>query len=183
MLISLNNAMEHVESKIRPYFSEYEFTRFTSSDLSTGTAAPKFEQNFHELVPLWISYQYAVDNERNNAGALFKEILLKEKDLVSWYANHQYRIASVTIASPGVWTLFDHDFTFNDQVIIETSGALPTGLSTGTWYYVIPLDANTFMLSASYTGVAINTTGTQSGTHFIGTMTNPVMSMREVNFY
>lgn len=46
-----------------------------------------------------------------------------------------------------------------------TTGALPTGLVANTRYYVVNATANTFQLSATINGAAINTTGTQSGTH------------------
>lgn len=46
-----------------------------------------------------------------------------------------------------------------------TTGALPTGLVANTRYYVVNATANTFQLSTTINGTAINTTGTQSGTH------------------
>lgn len=86
------------------------------------------------------------------------------------------RTFTVTIASPGVFTLAAHGFWAGQPVIPTTSGALPTGLTTGTIYYVVggtSLTTNTFQLSATIGGAAINTTGSQSGTH---TMTNYVQS-------
>lgn len=74
---------------------------------------------------------------------------------------------TVTIASPGVFTLNNHGLTVNDRVQFTTTGALPTGLSTATTYYVISsgLTANNFQVSASLSGTAVNTSGSQSGTH------------------
>src|SRR6185312_3953121 len=46
-----------------------------------------------------------------------------------------------------------------------TTGSLPTGLATATKYYVKNVSGNTFNLSATPFGTAINTSGTQSGTH------------------
>jgi hypothetical protein len=52
-----------------------------------------------------------------------------------------------------------------DPVRLQTTGALPTGLTANTTYYVVNSATNTFQLSATRGGAAINTSGTQSGTH------------------
>lgn len=72
---------------------------------------------------------------------------------------------SVTIASPGVVTLNSHGFVANDVVILQTTGALPTGLSVNTRYFVRNPTTNTFELSTTSGGSSINTSGSQSGTH------------------
>lgn len=76
---------------------------------------------------------------------------------------------TVTIASPGVFTSNGHGFTAGSTVVFATTGALPTGLTAGTTYYVISsgLTANAFQVSATLGGAAINTSGSQSGTHTI----------------
>ena len=74
---------------------------------------------------------------------------------------------TVTIASPGVFTLNGHGLINGDPVRLSTTGALPTGLNTTTTYFVVGADANTFRLSATVGGAAINTSGTQSGTHTV----------------
>ena len=174
MLIMVNNAQERVETKIREWVSEYNFTRWTSGDLSTGTAVPKFNTLFHELIPLWVSYQWYVENansENSNAQVatlLLREIQIKESEMERWYGMHSFRVGSVTIATPGVFTLDNHKLSTNDRIILETSGALPTGLSADTWYYVIYTTEHTFKVSSTRDGSAINTTGSQSGTHFVG---------------
>lgn len=73
---------------------------------------------------------------------------------------------TITIASPGVITTSaTHGYQVNDPVAFDTTGALPTGLSTGTTYYVktIPTTSS-FTVSATAGGAAINTSGSQSGT-------------------
>lgn len=72
---------------------------------------------------------------------------------------------TMTIASPCVVTKAAHGFTGNEPVVLTTTGALPTGLTAGTTYYVKFIDANTFNLSATPGGANINTSGSQSGTH------------------
>jgi hypothetical protein len=76
---------------------------------------------------------------------------------------------TMTIAAPGVVTYTDAaDIWANDDpVVFTTTGALPTGLTVGTTYYVVNLTAgaNTFEVSATVGGGSIATTGTQSGVH------------------
>lgn len=80
---------------------------------------------------------------------------------------------TVTIASPAVVTQAGHNYTSTGTGIFvpTTTGALPTGLTAGTVYYVIPttVSGNTFQLATSianaFAGTAVNTSGSQSGTH------------------
>lgn len=75
--------------------------------------------------------------------------------------------ATVTIsfASPGVVTWNSHGLAADTPVRFTTTGALPTGLSTGTTYYVRNPGANTFEVALTAGGTSINTTGAGSGTH------------------
>lgn len=86
-----------------------------------------------------------------------------------WLGPRNYQVCTITIAAPGVVTLTDHGLGWKDQVVFSTTGALPTGLSADTYYYVIPIDLDTFSVSATSTGSAITTTGTQSGVHSLAT--------------
>lgn len=75
---------------------------------------------------------------------------------------------TITIASPAIITWVAHGLTSDDVVNFTTTGALPTGLSVGTDYYVLPLTNDTFnvcLASGGKNGTAVNTSGTQSGTH------------------
>lgn len=73
--------------------------------------------------------------------------------------------ANVTtpVSSPGVVTWTGHTLVANQAVTFTTSGALPTGLTAGTTYYVLNPAANTFNVSATPGGAAINFTGSTSG--------------------
>ena len=72
---------------------------------------------------------------------------------------------TITIASPAVVTWTGHSLANNTQVVLTTTGALPTGLVANTTYFVRNATANTFELSTISGGASINTTGTQSPTH------------------
>lgn len=75
--------------------------------------------------------------------------------------------ATVTVssASPGVVTWTAHGMSDGDPVVFTTTGALPTGLSANTTYYVVSATADMFQVSATQGGAPINTSGSPSGTH------------------
>lgn len=60
---------------------------FTSAEVSTGTKVPGFNSLYHDLIPLWASYNYAIANGLSNAPALFAEIQRKEDALEADYAR------------------------------------------------------------------------------------------------
>jgi microcystin-dependent protein len=78
---------------------------------------------------------------------------------------------TVTIATPGVFTLASHGMVTGSQVYLTTTGALPTGLAANTNYFIVNTGTNTFNLATTFanaiatTPVVIATSGTQSGTH------------------
>lgn len=87
-----------------------------------------------------------------------------------WNANIGFvqSEVSVTIATPGVFTSLGGAVLGNDTAVtLTTTGALPTGLDVGVTYFVVNYSGGTFNLSATRGGAAINTTGTQSGSHYI----------------
>lgn len=100
-------------------------------------------------------------------------IALKDWD----FLDRQYTLTTVadtftvTIASPGVFSLTAHGFTTGSVVYFATTGALPTGLTASVAYYVISagLTADAFQVSATIDGSAVNTSGSQSGTHTVTT--------------
>jgi len=72
---------------------------------------------------------------------------------------------TVTVASPGVFSWTAHGLTAGTPIKFSTTGALPTGLTAGTTYYVVNPTADAFSVAATPAGAAIATTGTQSGVH------------------
>ena len=84
----------------------------------------------------------------------------------SWTPVSKVATFTVTIATPGVITKVAHGFVANDPFVPTTTGALPTGMTAGTKYFVKTVStADTFTFSATAGGAAINTTGSQSGVH------------------
>ena len=76
---------------------------------------------------------------------------------------------TLTIASPCVITLSTR-LAEGTAIKLATTGALPTGLTAGTTYYLINVDGVTANLATTITGAAISTSGSQSGTHSISTL-------------
>jgi hypothetical protein len=76
---------------------------------------------------------------------------------------------TLTIAAPCVITL-TNVLAEGTAIKLATTGALPTGLTAGTTYYLINVDGVTANLAATLTGSAITTSGSQSGVHSISTL-------------
>lgn len=68
-------------------------------------------------------------------------------------------------ASTDTITASSHGLSNGDRVLLTSTTALPAGLSANTVYYVINSATNTFKLSATAGGPAINITDAGTGTH------------------
>ena len=66
------------------YF-DYATGKFTDGTGSTASL-PGFDSKYHELIPLWNAYDYAIANGKQNATLLMNKILLEEKALRTDYA-------------------------------------------------------------------------------------------------
>ncbi len=88
---------------------------------------------------------------------------------------------TISVGTPGVVTWNNHGLLAGQPVVFSTTGALPTGLTAGTVYYVSAtgLTTNAFSVSATVGGAAINTTAAGTGTH---TVTAPPAGMTDM-FY
>lgn len=72
---------------------------------------------------------------------------------------------TMTIAAPGVVSWTAHGLANGHSIVFTTTGALPTGITAGSTYYVVSAAANTFQVAATVGGASITTSGSQSGTH------------------
>jgi len=77
---------------------------------------------------------------------------------------------TISIASPAV-ILLTNLLPPNTPVRLTTTGALPTGLTANTTYYVVNISGLTCNLSATPGGTPITTSGTQSGVHTLNSAT------------
>lgn len=87
------------------------------------------------------------------------------------YSVEKYATAAVTItiATPGVVSWTGHGLENGQRVQITTTGALPTGLTASTTYFVAGKGTDDFKLATSLVNAAagtyITTSGSQSGVH------------------
>jgi uncharacterized membrane protein YiaA len=103
------------------------------------------------------------------------------------YMINSYSTSTVTmtIATPCVVTWTAHGLVSGQRIQFTTTGALPTGLSTATTYWITVIDANTFNVStslanaqaATFVATSGSQSGTQTATNFSITLTiNPAVA-------
>jgi hypothetical protein len=73
-------------SALKVYFKRGP-AEFTSGEVSTGTKQPGFALLFHDLIPTWVAYEYAVENGQPSANGLLAEIQRKEMELQKFYGH------------------------------------------------------------------------------------------------
>jgi hypothetical protein len=125
----------------------------TTSTWALGTAAGSLDTG--TIANSTWYYPYLI--QRTDTGVV---------DVLTSLAPGASATITMTVASPGIITWTGHGLQANAQVVFTTTGALPTGLTAGTTYYVkTVVSADTFSVAATQGGTAINTTGSQSGVH------------------
>jgi hypothetical protein len=76
---------------------------------------------------------------------------------------------TISIASPAIITFTGHGFDANDVIRFETTGSLPSGMSTSRLFFVdTVLSTDTFTIKDTITGDPLETSGTQSGIQSVG---------------
>lgn len=88
---------------------------------------------------------------------------VNQLEAVGVLTKYQTAPITVSIASPAVVTHTAHGLAAGTAVMFKTSGDLPTGLTAGATYYVKSPTTDTYQLSATSGGSAINTSGAQFG--------------------
>lgn len=87
----------------------------------------------------------------------------------------------ISVATPGVVTWVDHGFAAGQPIMFSTTGALPTGLSADTIYYVIAagLTADSFSVALTNGGAGVAVTAAGTG---IQTASAPPVGMTDMFF-
>jgi hypothetical protein len=115
---------------------------------------------------------------QNNFG---QDLIYGPRGAPLYYWNANIGTAStqftVTIASPAVITFSSISPPDGTAVTFTTTGALPTGLSVGTVYYIANSTGSSANLTATYGGATITTTGVQSGVHSVSARGIPLSSL------
>lgn len=63
------------------------YTRVPVYFTGTSTTVPGINPLFHDLIPYWMAYEFAMANGKNNATQLWQAIQLKEQSLYDFYGQ------------------------------------------------------------------------------------------------
>lgn len=142
----------------------------TPPSVFSGYATTIAQYRAHTMWPCGIAYDSSEDR-------WWRFELIAPAHAMNPAGDPASRTATVTIASPGVFTATAHGLVDGNTVRLVTTGALPTGLAADVTYYVVNKTTNTFELSLTSGGASINTSGSQSGTHTVhGPLTTQFMN-------
>lgn len=138
-----------------------------------GSGAWGIGESSFDSLRLWSQDNYGEDLVINPAGG----------EMYLWDASIGYRPPpiTITIATPAVITS-NNEIADNTAVMLQTDGALPTGLAVGIVYYVVNSTGLTFNLATTPGGSPIATTGTQSGTHSFCPRALPVQDLAGASY-
>jgi hypothetical protein len=81
--------------------------------------------------------------------------------------DYSERYKQFTAATSDTCTSPSHGYEDNDMVYLLSSGDLPAGLSSAIPYYIINSTSDTFKLSLTSGGAAVNITDTGAGFHYL----------------
>jgi hypothetical protein len=106
----------------------------------------------------------SVANEAAKLLARVNQALEHNSDLsILWSMPATFTFTAANASN--TYTATAHGQANGQKVRVSSSGVLPAGLSAGVDYYVIGAAANTFQLSASLGGAAVDITTDGTGTH------------------
>ena len=99
------------------------------------------------------------------------------------FSRFYFTTITISTADPAVFTLVDHELQIGDRIRLETTGALPTGLSVETDYWVVytGITTSSFSVSTSDGGEPIATTVDGSGTQSFIQMNRASLTPRPQN--
>lgn len=80
-------------------------------------------------------------------------------------STDEHPTTTFTAATTDIITSVKHGLVDDNEVIFTTTGTLPAGLATSTRYFVRDSDDDTYKVSATKGGTAVDITDTGSGTH------------------
>lgn len=156
--------------------AQADFRAIVAADLGTGTASSstylRGDQTWDtpptgDTIPVGTIVPYAGLSAPSGWLLCYGQSVSRSTYSALWAAISATKTTpTMTIASPCVVTSTGHNLAAGDPISFNTTGALPTGVTAGTTYYVAgTVTADTFNISATQGGANINTSGSQSGTH------------------
>jgi len=148
-----------VETPTEPSGNNYARVQLTTSNFgstaSSGSIANTAVINFPQASGSWGSIIGIGVYDASTSGNNVRKGYLTSGSYFTFSA----------LASTDVFTAPGHDLVLNDIVVVlDLSGsALPTGVTQGTSYYIINVSGDTFQLSTSQGGSAVNITVNGAG--------------------
>lgn len=115
-----------------------------------------------------LAYAWTYEWAGGTAGVLTTAGCSRDQ-LVYSVEKYATSVVTITIATPGVVSWTAHGLENGQRIQITTTGALPTGLTASTTYFVAGKATDDFKLATSLANAAagtyIATSGSQSGVH------------------
>lgn len=183
----LTSGVERLTKEMRIYKRQQNEDPF---GLIQGLPLNEFDRKFPRmLIQSGVPERFAFLREENGLQTVrFSHYPTQDKMRVEYdYIPIAPNQAVKTFTSAGITagtdliTITNHGFTNEQQVKLTTTLAdLPAGLSIETAYFVISATADTFKLSASLNGLAVDITDGGTGTHTISTIPPVPYSFRKV---
>ena len=88
-------------------------------------------------------------------------------DFFVWNGGTKANTVFTADHNTDIFTSAGHGLANGDQIVfVNSGGALPTGLSANTFYYVISVTTDTFQVSTTFGGGALNFSNNGSGTNY-----------------
>lgn len=102
----------------------------------------------------------------DNMRTKLEELALKLDNDPGLSNIHSFAPADVNTGTDTI-TIASHGYLNTQPVMFSSTGTLPAGLNSTSFYYIINSATNTFKVSATEGGAAVNITSTGSGVHTI----------------
>ncbi len=134
----------------------------TGAQLATATVQQT------NLASRTVNANGGIGGATNGLGGIAKSFapFTQTSSTTSYTAATSAQTATISIASPAVISVASTATLYQWQpVTFTTTGALPTGITAGTSYFISNIiSSTTFNISATLGGSNVNTSGSQSGT-------------------
>lgn len=151
--------LTNVETPTEPSGNNYARVQMTTSNFgsvaASGSIANTATLSFPQASGSWGEIIGIGVYDASSAGNLVRSAYLTSGSYYTFSAANTGDL----VTAPG------HDFVDDDIVVVlDLSGSvLPTGITQGTRYYIISVSGDTFQLSATQGGAAINLTANGAG--------------------
>jgi len=138
----------------------------TTAPIKTN-ATPSLRALLRLPVAMGLSKIFESDNHQFTATIRnANNVEYNKSDITAEYLSRTFTSGDVNTGTD-VITITDHGFENDDVIVFTTAGTLPAPITSGPNYYVISASANTFQVSLTQGGAAVNLTTTGSGTSTI----------------